>query len=79
MRPRGASRVRTYDHVAEFVAPDPSAPVRTFPTWPAHEVPAAPETQSESLAYTADATAYLTLSEGNPHLWLTTRTSAPGR
>lgn len=70
----GRVGVRTYDHVAEFVAPDPSLPLRSFPTWPAHEVPSAPETQSEALAYQADGAGYLTLSEDVGALWLAIRT-----
>lgn len=65
----GRVLLRTYDHVVEFVAPDLAAPLAEFASWPAREVPAAREPQSEAVAFAADGCGYYTAGEGVGDLW----------
>ncbi|HVM00029.1 MAG TPA: hypothetical protein VM324_12120 [Egibacteraceae bacterium] len=61
--------LRTYDHVVEFVAPDPSAPLSSFPSWPSREVPAAREPQAEAVAFAAGGCGYYTVGEQVGDVW----------
>lgn len=65
----GRVLLRTYDHAVEYVAPDPHAPLATFPTWPAREVPTARELQSEAVTYAWDRCGFFTAGERVGDLW----------
>ncbi|MPZ86823.1 MAG: hypothetical protein GEU81_01895 [Nitriliruptorales bacterium] len=55
--------LRTYDHVLEYVAPTPEAPLGDFPTWPVHAAPTPLLPQAEAIAYALDDCGYYTASE----------------
>jgi hypothetical protein len=67
--------LRTYDSVVEFTAPSEDAPLAEFPTWQLASVPSPVEPQSESIAYTPDGHGYVTLSEGDPRIWMVRKAS----
>lgn len=56
----------TYDQVIEYTAPDPTAPLATFFSWPQHNLPKPEQIQSEGIAPTADGCGYAIVSEGGP-------------
>lgn len=65
----GRVLLRTYDAVVEYVAPDPSAPLAEFPTWPAREVPSPRDAQGEAVGFAADGCGYYTVSEMVGDIW----------
>lgn len=66
----GRVLLRTYDQIVEFVAPDPSADLASFPTWPVRRVTAPWQPQAEAVAYAADGCGYFSISEGAGDIWL---------
>ena len=56
----------TYDQVIEYTAPDPSAPLATFFSWPQHNLPKPEQIQSEGITPTTDGCGYAIVSEGGP-------------
>jgi hypothetical protein len=65
----GRVLLRTYDHVVEYVAPTPDAPLTTLPSWAAHEVPSPRLPQPEAVAWAADGCGYWLVSEGSGEVW----------
>ena len=65
----GRVLLRTYDHVVEYVAPEPAAPLATFPSWPAQEVPGPGLPQAEAVAWDNDSCGYWLVSEQIGELW----------
>jgi hypothetical protein len=61
--------LRTYDHLVEYVAPDPAAPLEDFPTWPVREIPSPFEPQGEAVTYAADRCGLYTVSEQVGTIW----------
>lgn len=67
----------TYDSVLAYVAPDPTAPIATFPAWPVTQLPSPPLLQSEAIALTGDGCGYRSVGETVGEVWLVPCTSAP--
>lgn len=65
----GRVLMRTYDQVLLYVAPERSAPLRSFPSWPVHEVPGPLEPQSEAITWTSDGCGYYTVGEQVGDVW----------
>lgn len=56
----------TYDQVVEYTAPDPTAPLATFFSWPQRNLPMPEQIQSEGIAPTIDGCGYTIVSEAGP-------------
>lgn len=65
----GRVLLRTYDSVVEYVAPEASAPLSDFASWPAREVPSAREPQGEAVGFAADGCGYYTVGEMLGDIW----------
>lgn len=61
--------IRTYDALVEYVAPAPGAPLAGLPSWPSAQIPGPLLLQAEAVAYTADGSGFLTVSEGVGDVW----------
>ncbi|HUH07505.1 MAG TPA: hypothetical protein VML96_06820 [Egibacteraceae bacterium] len=65
----GRVLLRTYDHVVEYIAEDPGAPLSQFPQWPVREVESVRQQQGEAIAYLADECGYALVSEASGEIW----------
>jgi hypothetical protein len=62
----GGVLLLTYDDIQQYTAPDPTAPLSSFPDWPHHALPVPGLPQAEGITAMAGGCGYAVASEAGP-------------